>query len=329
MAQGSAPPGGCVVDVVDDGGGAVVVDDDSTGADEVLLELPGPPGLVVVVGAVVLDDDDEGAGVDRVLLELLGLPGLVVVVVVVMVVVERPGFGRVLVVVLVVCVGVSEGVGQLDGTGAECATNRPGSSRPTVPPKRRQYRRVPLVMTTARLRCFCSSSVMPMARPMILRRFPWRMMICSGSSRRSFGDVFRKRNSVPRGFTDQPGEGAFRRAHSFVPGFPMSTRAPLTLGSSLPPGSGAESAARATTTRRSVFFPWRSASVEPGSSSTSCAAARFTDASMIERSVAIRRCTIVRPTVHGPLGASIASPRRGAHLRGTPLAPWNRLSVLT
>jgi len=154
-SHGSPSPGASVVDVVDGGRVLVLV-------VEVEVEVGG--GWVVDVddgGGLVLDVDDVDAGLvvlddegrvvvevvedveARVVVEVVLGPGSppgadVDVVLVVDVVVERPGLGRVLDVVLVVGVGVAAGVGQLAGAGAARATNRPGSSWRTLPPKNRQ-----------------------------------------------------------------------------------------------------------------------------------------------------------------------------------------------
>ena len=144
LAQGS--PGGNVVDVV--GGGAVldvlvvvVVE----GGGRLVLDVID---VVVTVGdGVVVELDDTGGSVvddvvpDGAVDDVVGpgAPiGVVAVVLVVEVVVERPGRGRVVLVVLVVGVGVSDGAGQLAGTGAARATKRPGSSRRIFPPNTRQ-----------------------------------------------------------------------------------------------------------------------------------------------------------------------------------------------
>jgi hypothetical protein len=122
--------GGVVLVVEVGGGGCVLLDVDVVGGGGVLDEV-GP-------GVVVLDDVEAPVVVDVVLDPGSPLGADVAVVLVVDVVVERPGLGRVLDVVLVVGVGVAEGVGQLAGTGAARATKRPGSSWRTLPPKKRQ-----------------------------------------------------------------------------------------------------------------------------------------------------------------------------------------------
>jgi hypothetical protein len=147
-SHGSPSSGASVVDVVD-GGGVLVVE--VGGGCVLVVEVGG--GCVLDVddgGRLVLDVEDVGAGcvelddveareVVEVVLEPGSPPGVVVtVVLVVEVVVERPGLGRVLDVVLVVGVGVAACVGQLAGTGAARATKRPGSSWRTLPPKKRQ-----------------------------------------------------------------------------------------------------------------------------------------------------------------------------------------------
>ena len=130
LSQGSA--GNSVVDVVGGGGAVLEV------LDEVVTTV-GDGAVVVldVPGACVVDEVVPDGAVDEVVGP--GAPiGVVAVVLVVDVVVDRPGRGRVLLVVLVVGVGVSDGVGQLDGIGAARATKRPGSSRRMFPPNTRQ-----------------------------------------------------------------------------------------------------------------------------------------------------------------------------------------------
>jgi len=144
-------PGGCVVDVVGGVGEVLVVELvgdggcvlEVVGGGGCVLEVVGGGGCVLDVGdvdvvddvdaALVVLDDVDACVVAEVVLEPGRPAGAVVLVV--DVVVERPGRGRVLDVVLVVGVGVSAGVGQLAGTGAARATKRPGSSWRTLPPK--------------------------------------------------------------------------------------------------------------------------------------------------------------------------------------------------
>ena len=128
-----------MVDVVDGGGDVLVVD---VGVGGFVLDVDGGGAVLDVddvdAARVVLDDVEARVVADVVLEPGSPLGADVAVVLVVDVVVERPGLGRVLEVVLLVGVGVAAGVGQLVGTGAARATKRPGSSWRTLPPKKRQ-----------------------------------------------------------------------------------------------------------------------------------------------------------------------------------------------
>ena len=163
-----------VVDVVDD---VDVVVDSSTSVELVQVEVELL--LVVVVSSVVLVDDVVTNVLDVELVDeepvapgsVLLVVGLVVVVVVVVLVAEaRVVDGRLVVVVTV----AGYGSGQAVGAAALRAAKRPGASFLTLPPKSAQYRRVPLVSTTASAPCDGSSSVIPRRSARTLMPLPSR-----------------------------------------------------------------------------------------------------------------------------------------------------------
>lgn len=259
-----------VVEVVDDVEVEVVLVDDvevvvGSGrllVDELLLELV----LVLAVGRrveLLVDDVDVvtivGAGA-LVELDVDVLAG------------TGSDVGLVVLVVDVVLVGTG-GTGQLAGAVAFRAANRRGSSRRTDgPPKSMQYLREPMVRMTASPPWVRSSRLRPTAVPLTLRRFPWRMTSARTAPSARWRPAW-KRKTVPSALSDQPAAGIWKRAHSPVAGLPISSTAPMSVGSSVPPGSGATSWSRETTDRRSPLTPCRSASRLPASSSVSAPAA--------------------------------------------------------
>lgn len=82
-----------------------------------------------------------------------------------------------------------------------------------------------------------------------------------------------KRNTVPSELSDQPAAGARKWAHSPVAGLPIQSTAPMRVGSSVPPGSGATSASRDTIDSRSPLRACFRVRRFPASSSVVCAAA--------------------------------------------------------
>jgi hypothetical protein len=114
---------------------------------------------------------------------------------------------------------------------------------------------------------------MPIARALIFSRRWCLMTIARTSDPGPFSIRFRKRKTVPMALTDQPRDGASKRARSPVRGLLISSSAPTRVGSSAPPGSGATTPSRATRTRRSVDSLFRSTSLLPARRwSSACAA---------------------------------------------------------
>jgi hypothetical protein len=185
-----------------------------------------------------------------------------------LVVVGRVPGGRLVVVVLAPTIGPGHAL----GAGALCATKRPGLSLPILPPKRKQWRRVPVLNTTDSAPCASSSSVMPSARVLILSPRLCLTTIVRTSEPGPVSTLFWKRNTVPRAFTDQSRADVVSRARSPVPGLLISSSPPTSVGSSVLPGSGASTPCRATRTSCCASEVSRRMSLLPGRRTSSARA---------------------------------------------------------
>ncbi len=108
---------------------------------------------------------------------------------------------------------------------------------------------MPDVSTTDSACCASSSSVMPSARVLIFSLRRCLMTSARTSEPGPFTWEFLKRNTVPTALIVQSPADVAKRAHSPVRGLPISSSAPTSVGSSLPPGNGARMPCRATSTR--------------------------------------------------------------------------------
>jgi hypothetical protein len=237
----------------------------------IVLVVDGRLVLVVGVGGVVVDGlvDVELVLVEftvAVVLDVVGVGGRVLLVT--LVVVGRVPGGRLVVVVLAPTIGF----GHAFGAGALCATKRPGLSLPILPPKRKQWRRVPVRITTDRAPCASSSSVMPSVRVTIFSPRLCLTTIVRTSEPGPVSTRLWKRNTVPRALTDQSRADVVNRARSPVPGLLISSSPPTSVGSSVLPGSGATTPCLATRTSCCASGVSRRMSLLPGRRTSSARA---------------------------------------------------------